>query len=776
MGGFAVSSLLAILPGLAFVLAGSAAPRYLQRPEARAGWQLYLVCGFVATCGWAALGVVVLSLGHALGRTALSFWWLAGIGALVYVHRGNLAGALRWPILGPFPDSSLSFAERIAAGAVALALTASLAMGVIYPPNNGDSLIYHLPRQMLWISERTVWSLAMPFPHMSIMPPLSEWVSVNLYLLAGTDRPCFLVQWTAYVVCLAVLDLILLQSQASRVARFYASAFFATLPAAFYQASNNKNDLFVTVCLLIVWLVARQVVASGRNGPRLSLAAGVAAGSAMLAKGTALAYLPAIGLVAAMKFRANGARFSLAGGAIFLAAAAAITALHYGAVWVASTGGASSPANATLNAALLSPGAAASVLIRNLALQFALPFEGWNRTLEAVAASALALLGYDASDPGSTFMGTRFAVKYAPLLEDSATAGGHFALALLLGVHVMRGFSRTLCRPMACESAALFALSLLLFSVLFRWQPWHSRLLIPAVAFAAPGVGAMMASWRAHRWPTLTMLALLLWFLPSLSGWNRPLVGQVTPGRLDEDAAVGRTGGAAPLLPAFGHALRQAGATRVWLDLFPGPVHAALRYLPLSTRYGFPATGAPSGRFEAMLTDIADGALSPSTRVASRGLVPVADIGGWRLFLSPEAYRRAAQADALPPISGVSAVAGLGQIEGPYPEFRLPLFANIRTSGVVFEVLPGLRPRLLRGVVAPYARPCRLSIIVDGSLRGSVFVAENIGFSAFEVPLGVNAAPHRIELRPAGLPGGTGLPAEFIARLLKLQLLPAVVR
>ncbi|MBM4199698.1 MAG: glycosyltransferase family 39 protein [Gammaproteobacteria bacterium] len=767
------SGLLVLLPVGFFVLAGNAGRIRAPEQVARHPWQRGLITAFALTSWWAGLGTVALSLGHQLARVPACLWWLAGILAVLgydrFRHqRTGPPGSARSPSGEP-----VSTAEKIIAVAITLSAGTALAMGLLYPPNNGDSLIYHLPRQLIWISERTVWPQAMPFPHMSLMPALSEWVSVQLYVLAGSDRLSFLVQWVSYLVCLALLDAILQQDGASRSARLYALAFFASLPAAFYQASNTKNDLFLTAWLLILWLVARRCIALRTNGLKASSLGGIAAGCAMLAKGTAVVYLPAIGMVAGLRFIANRARFSAVGGSVFVAAAAVVTALHYLPTFVLFASGDTATEDSVLNARILSASSAGSVLVRNLALQFALPFASWNRAVEAVTTAALALMGCGPSDPDTTFMATRFAVSYTPFLEDSATAILHFALGLLL---CAGGFLRVPPGPerrCARESAALFVLSLLLFSVVFRWQPWHSRLLIPAVAFAAPGVGLMIASWRLRPWPAILIAALWLWLLPALFNWPRPLVGNVTPWMLDEDAAVGRSGSGASLLPPIGRLLNEASARSVWLDITTSPVHAALRYLPLSTHYGFPSQGAPQHAFDAVLTNLPDTGLSAYTRKLSQGLVPVVDFEGWRLFLRREAYGDLARFGALPPVTGVAAVAGLTPMQGPYPEFQLPLFANIGPAGAEFRTLAGTRPSRLEIVLARYAGPRRFSILVDGALAGTIAVDGTRRTAAVTFELDASAAPQRIELRPEATEREGAQGSDFSARLISIQAIPS---
>lgn len=631
---------------------------------------------------WAAFGTVALSY---FGGFTLSLAWIWWGGALLLCFGIFLCLQKRESKASPFSQFNFSLVEWLCILLIGTSLVGSLVMGICSAPNNGDVLIYHLPRQLLWISQGSVFPPAMPYSHMHQMPPLTEWIGVQLYLLSGSDRFHFLIQWSAFGACLILVGGIARSLGADRKQALLAAAFFATLPAAFFQASNSKNDVFLAALLLGIFQLALEGVRSRRFALWETGGCAYLAGLAVLAKGTAFAYLPFAALAVAGAILKNWKPRQLvaigAGLLIFILTVSPHYLAHFSGIFSSESGDSSHHANARIGVAT-----GASVFLRNFALQLALPFDSWNKAVEKSAAKLAEKTGIPVGDSGSTFHGAPFEVTYQPFMEDRASGFFHFILPLallFLAWFVMRDARL---RGAAVLSALAFLSSVFLFSMLFRYQLWHSRLMIPAVALAAPGVGIFLGSirWRAAAAIILFMMAL--WLAPSFASWARPLVGKLTVFQMDEDAGVSRAGSGASFLPAFGKTMAAGGCKKVWLDLNNGVVHAALRYLPQSTQYGFSAlVSSRSMRPDAVLTNKEVGLLDPLTLEKLQGMQLVSAMNGWSLWMSPDMAEKVPPTN-LPPIVGMRCLSGLGAWEGPYPEWKTPVFANLLPEGALFAL------------------------------------------------------------------------------------------
>ncbi len=609
-------------------------------------------------------------------------------------------------------------------------------MGVLVPPNNGDSLIYHLPRQIIWISEMTIFSERMPYAHMNIMPPLMEWIGVQFYLITGTDRWHFLINFAAYLASMCLIRQLVAECNASRSTQWFAVLFFSTLPAAFYQASNTKNDLFLAFFLLALFRIACKINLSVIGQRIGAVICAILAGMAVLIKGTAVAYLPPLFIVSAFRFFASGQRVKLLSFIIIVLVFAPIAYYEYSPqLFNEGIKSDYAAASATLNKNL-DASTTASVLIRNVALQMALPSHLCNEYLEKICDFLCGKIGVPAQDIDSIYTAKpSFKIDFLPFYEDNATSILHFLLPIIVafgGFIFIKNLSQ---RNLTLDSVGIFILSLILFSFLFRWQPFHSRLLIPAVALASPGIGIFLGSLR-RQWIAFSIVALMfIWLTPSFFSWSRPILGRLTVFEMDEHAGISRAGSGASFLPSYGKAMSNAGIANVGLDLQNGVVHAAIRFLPLSTNYDFPASASYADfGAEGLLSNLPIQQLSEDTKIKASKMERVASMEGCNLWLRPENTLRAeSKVVDLPNLWGVEEVEGLGEWQGPYPQFKVRVFAKKEGVMVRLKSTRALKSARLLFDGAPEGAPIPIIITHAGINIYSGNISKKTGLIKIEL-------------------------------------------
>ncbi|ACB52350.1 hypothetical protein cce_3002 [Crocosphaera subtropica ATCC 51142] len=131
-------------------------------------------------------------------------------------------------------------------------------VAVIAPPNNWDSMTYHMTRVMHWIQNQNLAHYPTYYSAQLVHPPLAEIGIMHLQILSGGDRFANLVQWFAMVSSIIAVSLIAKQLGASKEGQLLASAFCATLPMGILQGSSTQNDYVVAlfiVCLAYYTLV-----------------------------------------------------------------------------------------------------------------------------------------------------------------------------------------------------------------------------------------------------------------------------------------------------------------------------------------------------------------------------------------------------------------------------------------------------------------------------------------------------------------------------------------
>ncbi|WP_412541061.1 hypothetical protein R8Z50_00030 [Longispora sp. K20-0274] len=172
--------LLALLPAVAY--AGAVVATYPTKAQVTAPFRLALVRAAVLVGAFAVLGVEALSRYRHIDLTG--FVWLWGIGAVVALG----AAAARWrgftrPELPKLDRSTLLVGVGL--GAVYLG---ALVLAVAYPPNNFDSMTYHLPRIEHWVQQHTVEVFAVRIHRQVTYPPGAEYLMLHLRVLTGGDR------------------------------------------------------------------------------------------------------------------------------------------------------------------------------------------------------------------------------------------------------------------------------------------------------------------------------------------------------------------------------------------------------------------------------------------------------------------------------------------------------------------------------------------------------------------------------------------------------------
>ena len=450
-------------------------------------------------------------------RLSLSTWWRGGRG----VRPGRL------------PERMVVLAM---CGLGAIVVIAGLT-AIVAPPNTYDSMTYHLPRVMHWIQNQSVAHYPTHIPRQLHFPPGAEFILIHIHILAGNDRLLNLVQWLGMVGSMVGVSLLAQRLGAAGAGQVLASVIAATLPMGMLQASSTQNDYVVTF-----WLVclAYFILAAIRSpGWGVSAAVGASLGLALLTKATA--YLFAAPLVVWLLVGyGRSLRWRCYRHVLLIAVVAlALNLGHwlrntnlYGAPLARQDGtSTSSYTNEVIGVAALF-----SNVIRNASLHASVPVGSEQvraqigQQLAQWIERAHALIGIDASDPRTTWQqvttseSQQFRLEPFHVHEDIASNPLHLLLILYALVAICsRGALRR--APLLLYAGVLVA-GFLLFCLVLKWQPWHSRLHLPLFVLWAPAVSiALSRGWPrriGHGAAAVLLVAALV-----LIGYNetRPLYG-----------------------------------------------------------------------------------------------------------------------------------------------------------------------------------------------------------------------------------------------------------
>ncbi len=476
-------------------------------------WRYALLCAGIVGGLLVTASTEILSLLGQFRFSLLAAFWVAAtcVVAVAVLRRGRPA----------LPTLGLRLDWRIALAALpfAVILAATLLVAVIAPPNTWDSMTYHMARVAHWTYQGSVGNYPTETLRQLYQPPFAEFAIAQLQILTGGDHLANLVQWWSMIGSIAGVSWIARELGAPARGQYLAAAIATTLPMGIMQATSTQNDYVESF-----WLVCGVAFCLRlRNEPDLESATGLAAsvGLAILTKGTAYIYgLPILAVAAWLLFK----RYRFGSWRYAALLAIAVLLINTGA-WVRNVsafGSVLGPPVPFVNQ-VFSAQEFASNVIRDASVQVGTPSGSVNYTIARAISRAHRILGIDVNDPRTTWPGVGFGINRLGPYEDSAP--DPLQLLLLLVAAVVLALNPGRRKELLLYLGGLLA-AFVLFALLIRWQPWHSRLELPFLVLGAPVAAAVFtAVWSARTTSGIAALVFVC-AIPWLGGPSiRPIAG-----------------------------------------------------------------------------------------------------------------------------------------------------------------------------------------------------------------------------------------------------------
>ena len=185
----------------------------------------------------------------------LSFWILTNLILAGYSSRRIYK---KQQVLPSFRFPKITIISSLILGGIFVIILLVGLVAVIAPPNNWDSMTYHMARVMHWIQNQNLAHYPTYYSAQLVHPPLAEIGIMHLQILSGGDRFANLVQWFAMVSSIIGVSLVAKKLGAKQEGQLLASAFCVTIPMGILQGSSTQNDYVVAlfaVCLAYYTLV-----------------------------------------------------------------------------------------------------------------------------------------------------------------------------------------------------------------------------------------------------------------------------------------------------------------------------------------------------------------------------------------------------------------------------------------------------------------------------------------------------------------------------------------
>ncbi|MBF0531694.1 MAG: glycosyltransferase family 39 protein [Candidatus Omnitrophica bacterium] len=459
-------------------------------------WRKSLLGSAVLLGSLIVVSTEILSLLHCLTAASLLVLWFAVGGINLYFLFGTPPSFLK-KANGPPPPvcpalvriAAYSLSEKIL---LALILVTILLTGIIAltaPPNNFDSMTYHMARVPHWIQNRSVAFYPTHSNRQLFTAPGAEYIILHLQILSGNDRFANSVQWASMVGSVIGAAWIAALLGAGRFGQIAAAFFAVTLPMGIAQATTTQNDYVVTFwavsSLAFLWEYRQ------RHSRNAFLFSGLALGIGCLTKSTIIpALLPFViwELRLQIKQPQNGLKnlgllfccllfFSLPQGIRNYQLSANPFIPHPDVQGISVTN--------------MSPRLAVSNVARNLALHLGTSSPETNKALWRAVKSIHAALGIGISESSITFLDIPFAIPPRNFHED--TAGNPAHLLVGLAAILFLGFLPRRLYPAGPRYLLCLLTGFLLFCLTIKWQPWHSRFHLVFFALFSPLFGIVVS-------------------------------------------------------------------------------------------------------------------------------------------------------------------------------------------------------------------------------------------------------------------------------------------
>jgi hypothetical protein len=455
---------------------------------------------FHASTYWGlALFVITegLSLPHWLTSRSVTVAWMAFCaGCLAVPKRKN-----EWKEDFRLRLRRVAHTERMALVGIGCLLIIVCTTALVSAPNVWDAMEYHLPRVIMWMSNKSVAFYPTPDYLQLVFAPWSEYAMMHLHLLWGSDRLVNMVEYFSFVGSVLGASWIARLLGAGIPGQVFAAAVCATIPQAALEASGPMNTCAVSFWILAAlgFLIAWKQEPTWLNANSF----GIASGLALLTKGTAFIYLPPLCLAVCLsypgKLRWKFVKHAFAAAALALL----ISAPHMMRCYSLSGSPFGFPlpdggARMMVRVKHVGLGVTAANIVRNVSLNINPPGNKLTELAQKATRKVISLMGQDPDDQSAIWIGSAFQLNHFSPNEIHAGNPLHLLLLLLAcGWAIRRGWHGEKRSPF------LFAFGLIsafvLFSALMRWQEWNSRYFVTLFVLGAGLIGLFMETRRSRK-------------------------------------------------------------------------------------------------------------------------------------------------------------------------------------------------------------------------------------------------------------------------------------
>ena len=352
-------------------------------------------------------------------------------------------------------------------------LLITLITALISPPNNWDSMTYHMSRVEYWIQNKGIFFFKTNNPRQNVLAPFSEFLILHFQILSGSDIFANLVQWISLIIGLTAVSLICKEFGLDKRLQLISAIFICSLPIVLLQASSTKNDIVASTFILLFYYY--QILLIKRYSIASVYLAGFSLGLGILTKGTCYILFFAIGITYfayLIAFKIWDTKKIIFRYGIIFFIGLLINLPHFLRNIFKYNDLLGLSALPSLTNEFFSFGVMFSNLIRHIAYQLGTKIDIINWYIYRIVEI---LLGNNINDPKTSFLDRDFRPPFFSLHEDAAGNLIH-TLVIIIIFFISLAFIKQFKR-IQLTSLFIAVISILLYCFLLKWQPWTGKVL-----------------------------------------------------------------------------------------------------------------------------------------------------------------------------------------------------------------------------------------------------------------------------------------------------------
>lgn len=208
-------------------------------------------------------------------------WSVATTILLVYAMRNRILFSTLQQVI---PATYKLITKSWIAVIILFVLLISLAIALLYPPNNYDSMTYHMARVAHWQQQESISHYQTHILRQLIYQPFAEWIILHFQLLTGGDRFANATQLFFFAGCILCASLLAKELGGNSKHQKLAAFFTCLIPMAIIQSNTTQND--IVVAFFILAFIYFTITTLRKISLTLILLSGISLGLAWLTKGT----------------------------------------------------------------------------------------------------------------------------------------------------------------------------------------------------------------------------------------------------------------------------------------------------------------------------------------------------------------------------------------------------------------------------------------------------------------------------------------------------------